>query len=203
MACLVLLVGCGPKSYKHDADEKVYSFVDSRWEPEFGRQANYRITGATPSPNDIDIDQVEQIEKSVSDTGILTIPQAATIALARNRDYHLQKELLYTMTLDMRLIRHSYETQLFGGGTALYSNDGMKARVDGHVRRQCGSASAAGQRPTRRPRAVDPGGAQRLVPDPHPLPFPEADHRLRCRSLPRSIGAAGDGAECGPPCGGS
>ncbi len=129
IACLVLLVGCGPKSYKHDADEKVYGFVDSRWEPEFGPQANYRITGATPSPNDIDIDQVEQIEKSVSETGTLTIPQAATIALARNRDYHLQKELLYTMTLDMRLIRHSYETQLFGGGTALYSNDGTNERV--------------------------------------------------------------------------
>ncbi|MDY0355541.1 MAG: TolC family protein [Sedimentisphaerales bacterium] len=129
IACLVLVIGCGPKSYKHDADERVYGFVDSRWEPEFGPQANYRITGAAPSANDIDIDQVEQIEKVVVQTGILTIPQAATIALARNRDYHLQKELLYTMTLDMRLIRHSYETRLFGGGTALYSNDGRNERV--------------------------------------------------------------------------
>ncbi len=129
LAGVVLLAGCGPQSYKHDADEQVYKFVDSKWEPEFGPRANYRITGTPPSPNDIDIEQVARIEKVVSETGILTIPQAATIALARNRDYHLQKELLYTMTLDMRLIRHTYEMQFFGGGEALYSNDGTNERV--------------------------------------------------------------------------
>ena len=126
---VVLLVGCGPKSYKHDADEQVYRFIDNRWEPEFGPRANYRITGAPAAPNDIAMEQVAFIEKVVSETGLLTIPQAVTIALARNRDYHLQKELLYTTTLDMRLIRHTYEMQLFGGGTALYSNDGTNERA--------------------------------------------------------------------------
>ncbi|RPJ22431.1 MAG: TolC family protein [Planctomycetaceae bacterium] len=48
------------------------------------------------------------------------------ITTARNREYHLQKELLYTLALDMRLVRHAYETQLFGGGTALYSNEKIR-----------------------------------------------------------------------------
>jgi len=126
---IVLLAGCGPKSYKHDADEQVYKFVDSKWEPEFGPRANYRITGAPATPNDIDVEQVARVEKIVSETGVLTVPQAAMIALACNRDYQLAKELLYTTTLDMRLIRHTYEMQFFGGGTALYSNDGLNERV--------------------------------------------------------------------------
>ncbi len=129
LAGIVLLTGCGPRSYKHDADKQVYRFVDNRWEPEFGPRANYRITGAPPAPNDITVEQVAFVEKVVSETGLLSIPQAATIALARNRDYQLQKELLYTTTLDMRLIRHTYEMQFFGGGTALYSNDGTNERT--------------------------------------------------------------------------
>jgi outer membrane protein TolC len=126
---LALLAGCGPKNYKQNADDEVYQFVDRRWEPEFGPRANYRITGAAPAPNDLDVEQVVRIEKTVSDTGILTIPQAAAIATVHNREYHLQKELLYTMALDMRLVRHAYETQLFGGGTAFYANDGTDERV--------------------------------------------------------------------------
>ena len=129
IACLALQVGCGPKNYKQDADEQVYKFIDSKWEPEFGPRANYRITGAPAAPNDIDAERVASTERLVSDTGILTIPQAAALATAHNRDYHLQKELLYTMALDMRLVRHAYETQLFGGGTALYSNDGTDESV--------------------------------------------------------------------------
>ncbi|MBN1360931.1 MAG: TolC family protein [Sedimentisphaerales bacterium] len=126
---LIVLGGCARKNYKRDADEQVYRFVDRQWKPEFGARANYRVTGAPPAPNDIDEEQLARIERVVSDTGVLTVSQAATLALARNRDYHLQKELLYTMTLDMRLIRHSYETQWFGGGTALYSDDGTTRSV--------------------------------------------------------------------------
>jgi outer membrane protein TolC len=124
-----LFAGCGPKSYKHDADEQVYKFVDSKWESSFGPRANYRITGSPAAPNDIDVEQVARLEKIVAETRILTIPQAATFALACNRDYQLQKELLYTTTLDMRLIRHTYELQFHGGGTTMYSNDGTNERV--------------------------------------------------------------------------
>ncbi len=129
MAGLALLAGCGPKNYKQNADEEVYKFVDRHWDPEFGSRANYRIAGAPPSPNDLDAERIAGIEKTVTDTGVLTIPQAAALATAHNRDYHLQKELLYTMALDMRLVRHAYETQLFGGGSLLYFDDGRDGRV--------------------------------------------------------------------------
>ncbi len=125
LACLggfVVLAGCGPKSYKQDADNRVYNFVDRHWEPQFGPQANYRITGAPPSPNDLDAELVAAIERIVSDTKVLTIPQAVAITTVHNREYHLQKELLYALGLDVRLVRHAYETQLFGGGTAFYTN---------------------------------------------------------------------------------
>jgi len=129
LAAVVLWAGCGPKNYKRDADERVYRFIDGRWEPQFGPRANYRIKGAPPGPNDISEERATAIEQAVSQAGLLSIPQAATLALARNRDYQLQKELLYTTTLDMRLIRHLYEMQWFGGGTALYSNDGDNERI--------------------------------------------------------------------------
>ena len=134
LGALLVLAGCGPKNYKRDADEQVYRFIDAQWEPEFGPRANYRVTGAPPSPNDIDPDLVSAIERMVSDTKILTIPQAVAIATVHNREYHLQKELLYTMALDMRLVRHAYETQLFGGGAALYTNDTRQGmRHEGYV----------------------------------------------------------------------
>ena len=50
--------------------------------------------------------------------GVLTLPRAVAIATANNREYQIQKELLYTTALDQRLVRHGYETQLFGGGSA-------------------------------------------------------------------------------------
>ncbi len=126
---VVTLAGCGRKNYKRDADEQVYRFVDSQWQPEFGPRSNYRVTGAAPAPNDIDDEQVARILQVVSETGTLTISQAAALATARNRDFQLQKELLYTTALDMRLVRHAYETQWFGGGTALYSDDGTGTRT--------------------------------------------------------------------------
>ncbi|MCU0913652.1 MAG: TolC family protein [Planctomycetes bacterium] len=126
---LVLLAGCGPKSYKRNADEEVYRFVDRQWQSEFGPRANYRITGAPAAPNDIDAQWLAGIEKAVTEGGVLTIPQAAALATARNREYHLQKERLYTLALDLRLVRHLYETQLFGGGRFLYFNDGTDGGV--------------------------------------------------------------------------
>lgn len=136
LACLValtVLAGCGPKNYKHDADDRAYKFIDSQWRPEFGPQANYRITGAPSSPNDLDVEQVAAIERTVSETRLLTIPQAVAIATVHNREYHLQKELLYTKALDMRLVRHAYETQLFGGGAALYASERKKGETKEEV----------------------------------------------------------------------
>ncbi|MCL5281015.1 MAG: TolC family protein, partial [Planctomycetes bacterium] len=120
---LLVLAGCGPKSYKEDADKRVYNIIEHKWDPNFGTPANYRIRDVAPGPNDL------QIENAVPASGIVTLPCALALATAHNREYQTQKEQLYTAALDLRLVRHGYETQLFGGGSALYLKDGDDAAV--------------------------------------------------------------------------
>jgi outer membrane protein TolC len=114
---LMVLAGCGPKNYKRDADEKVYNIIDRKWQPEFGSKANYRISDVSPGPNDL------QIENTIPASGVLTLPRALALATAHNREYQTQKESLYQSALQLRLVRHGYENQLFGGGSALYVKD--------------------------------------------------------------------------------
>jgi hypothetical protein len=118
LACLgglAILAGCGPKNYKQDADKKVYDIIDRTWTPEHGMKANYKISDVEPSPYDI------RADRSIPVSGVLTLQEAVAVATAHNRDYQLQKDLLYATALDQRLVRHGYEWQLFGGGNAFYS----------------------------------------------------------------------------------
>jgi len=120
LACLgglILLAGCGPKNYKRDADDKVYDIIDRNWQPEFGSKANYRISDVAPGPNDI------QVTNAIPASGVLTLPHALSLATAHNSSYQTQKERLYKVALDLQLVEHRYETQLFGGGSALYGNN--------------------------------------------------------------------------------
>ena len=114
---LCCLAGCTHQNYKTEADEQVYRIIDQKWKDEFGSKANYRISDVTPSPNDI------QIEKTISSGGVLSLAQAVAIGTAHNRDYQIQKELLYTTALDLRLTRHIFETQYFGGFSGGYDAD--------------------------------------------------------------------------------
>ncbi len=116
-AGLCALNGCGHQDYKKDADERVYKIIDRKWKDEFGVKANYKISDTIPSPNDI------QIEKAVPASGILTLPQAISIATAYNREYQTQKEELYIKALDLRLTRHEFETQFFGNTSGGYAAD--------------------------------------------------------------------------------
>ncbi len=124
-----LSMACSPEKYKADADERVYDIIDSKWDSTMGSKANYRVSDTEPGPDDI------RIEKTVP-SGVLTIERAVALAAAYNRDYHLQKELLYTMALDQRLIQHYFEFMPFGGGKVEYSstdqddpNFGLSERV--------------------------------------------------------------------------
>jgi outer membrane protein TolC len=114
---LVVLAGCGPKNYKEDADRRVYDIIDRKWDPEFGTKANYRISDVAPGPNDI------QIENAVPLSGVVTLPYALSLATAHNRKYQTEKDRLYKAALDLRLVEHQFETQLFGGGSLLYGNN--------------------------------------------------------------------------------
>ncbi|MEN6425488.1 MAG: TolC family protein [Phycisphaerales bacterium] len=115
--------GCSNHHYKADADKKVYDLIDAQWDPSFGQKANYRISDVTPSPDDVQIDRDAPIPS------VLTLPRAVAIATANNREYQAQKELLYTTALNQRLVRHGYETQLFGAGSLLYSNNGTDESI--------------------------------------------------------------------------
>lgn len=133
LCCFVIflsLAGCRSKeNYKADADERVYKIVDEKWQDDFGGRANYRISDVAPGPNDI------RIERTIVASDILTLAEAVAIATVYNRDYQLQKELLYNMALDLRLTRHDFENQYFGGGSGGYNSDdenetiGLEANV--------------------------------------------------------------------------
>jgi outer membrane protein TolC len=114
---LCCLAGCARQNYKAEADEQVHRIIDQKWQDEFGTKANYRISDVTPSPNDI------QIEKTIPSGGVLSLAQAVAIGTAHNREYQNQKELLYTTALDLRLTRHIFETQYFGGFSGGYNAD--------------------------------------------------------------------------------
>jgi outer membrane protein TolC len=126
LAGLLSLTGCkSPADYKAEADKTVYNIIDKKWQDDFGSKANYKISDTQPSPNDL------KVEKAIPTSGILTIQQAVAIATAHNRQYQLEKELLYTMALDLRLSRHEFETTFFGRGEGGYAtadgDDGVGA----------------------------------------------------------------------------
>ncbi|MEN6336898.1 MAG: TolC family protein [Phycisphaerales bacterium] len=118
LAFVALVTGCPQHNYKAEADKQAYDIIDAQWDPSFGSKSNYRVSDVAPSPNDVSIDRYAPIPS------VLTLSRAVAIATANNREYQNQKELLFTTALDQRLVRHGYETQLFGGGSLLYSHDG-------------------------------------------------------------------------------
>lgn len=121
---LMTLAGCGPKNYKQDADERVYKIIDRKWEPQFGPKTNYRISDVPAEPDAI------QISRAVPSSGVVSLPHAAALATAHNREYQTQREALYLSALNQRLVRHGYETQLFGGGSGLYERDDRDEAVE-------------------------------------------------------------------------
>lgn len=117
LTCLCSWLGCAQHNYKKEADDQVYNIIDRKWDEDFGTKNNYKISDTVPSPNDI------QIEGEVTSFGVLTLPQAVALATAHNREYQTQKEELYIKALDLRLTRHEFEYQFFGGVSGGYNAD--------------------------------------------------------------------------------
>jgi len=121
--------GCAEHNYKKEADDQVYNIIDQKWDEDFGTKNNYKISDTEPSPNDI------QIEKRIPSFGVLTLPQAVALATAYNREYQTQKEELYIKALNLRLTRHEFEYQFFGGASGGYNADrndsavGVESRI--------------------------------------------------------------------------
>jgi len=123
------LAGCATDTskYKTEADEKVYGIIEQKWADDFGSQTNYRISDTVAGPNDI------QIERTVPASGVLTLPQAVAMATAHNRQYQLEKELLYITALDLRLARHDFEPWFFSGGREGYGKEGNSEGIGGEA----------------------------------------------------------------------
>ncbi len=113
-----ILTGCSQPDYKGKADETVYNIIDRKWQDDYGSKANYKISDVEPSANDINIERI------IPACGVLTLAQAVQIATAHNRQYQLEKELLYISALDLSLARHVFETQFFGVARGEYTKDG-------------------------------------------------------------------------------
>ena len=126
-AALFSLAGCSQHDYRAEADKTVYNIIDQKWQDDFGSRANYRISDVAPSPNDI------KIEKVIPPSGILTLPQAVAIATAHNRQYQLEKEILYTTALDLTLFRHELEPWFFSGAREGYGKEGSTEGVGGEA----------------------------------------------------------------------
>jgi len=129
LVALCALAGCAsdPYEYKAEADEKVYGIIEQKWTDDLPSPANYRISDVTPGPNDI------QIERVVPPDGVLTLPHAVALATAHNRQYQLEKELLYVMALDLRLARHEFEPWFFSGGREGYGKEGNDEGIGGEA----------------------------------------------------------------------
>lgn len=131
----LLLAGCTTDLSKtvDQTDAQVYKVIDNQWADGVGPKTNYRISGTVLEPV-----SMHAIDMSISETGILTLPQSVTLATVNNRQYQTEKETLYLTALDFSDIRHLYEPMPFLGSVgefrktdskesrAIYGNTGFE-----------------------------------------------------------------------------
>lgn len=125
LCCVVLayMPGCSlsPDKVKDEADSDVYNIIGSKWDKDFGEKTNFKVSDTEPSDNAI------QIERAIPESGVLGLEHAVSLATAHNRQYQTEKENLYQQALDLRLIRHRYEPNLFSRSAGGYSRQGDNA----------------------------------------------------------------------------
>jgi outer membrane protein TolC len=109
----VIAAGCSREHYKSEADDEVYKIINNKWQKDFGKKANYKVSDVPASPNDVEAEAVT--------SGIISLSDAVARATASNRDYQKQKESLYLTALDLTLARHQFARQWFGTIDASYN----------------------------------------------------------------------------------
>ncbi|MCI0499205.1 MAG: TolC family protein [Planctomycetales bacterium] len=114
LAGLLALCGCGPTPEEAalDTDRRAYRAID-RAMSRAGMEQNdyYRVD----DPNDRQVARVEPPE-----TGVLTLSQAAAMAVSNNREYLLERDNLYTLATGVTEIQHLYEPIPIGFGQTGY-----------------------------------------------------------------------------------
>ena len=109
----VIAAGCSREHYKSEADDEVYKIINNKWQKDFGKKANNKVSDVPASPNDVEAEAVT--------SGIISLSDAVARATASNRDYQKQKESLYLTALDLTLTRHQFARQWFGTIDASYN----------------------------------------------------------------------------------
>ncbi|MBN1817969.1 MAG: TolC family protein [Sedimentisphaerales bacterium] len=107
--CLMLAGGCesAPEAYKDEADQFAYSAIDAQWDNQFGLKTSVDIDEPRLSR------EPETIRAMLPEDGKMSLPMAVAIATKNNRQYQTEKEDLYRVALDLRLVRHIYEPNPF------------------------------------------------------------------------------------------
>ncbi|MBN1123680.1 MAG: TolC family protein [Sedimentisphaerales bacterium] len=113
--CLLLTTGCEstPEAYKAEADHFAYNAIEAQWDRQFGLKTNLNIDEPRLSR------EPEMIKTMLPEDGKMSLPMAVAIATKNNRRYQTEKENLYRVALDLRLVRHIYEPNpfaVFGAG---------------------------------------------------------------------------------------
>ena len=123
LLCICCVAGCSTEKYKSEADDEVYSIIDSKWRDDYGARANYKISDVKPLAGDID-------PNTLVTSGKLSLAEAVTLATAQNRTYQSRKELLYVKALDLTGQRQDFKGRFFGLASAGYTHNSAGESVD-------------------------------------------------------------------------
>ena len=121
MCCLTIvavIAGCGPSPQQaiERVDTDVYDIINRKWDGKFGPETTYKLRDTNSAEDTI------EAEKSIPESRIVTLAHAVALATSNNRQYQTQKDAVYLKALDLRLVRHEFELQYFGGGFGLYNH---------------------------------------------------------------------------------
>jgi len=126
LATFMVIAGCSlrPEQVKEQADTDVYSIIDRKWDEKFGLKTNFRISDTTPVADAV------RVDRAIGESGVLTLEHAVALATNHNRQYQTEREALYLKALDLRLVRHRYEPNIFGRGSGGLSRRGEDATAE-------------------------------------------------------------------------
>lgn len=137
----LVLTGCTAASYKKWADNEVFGILRKKASkvPNSGQA----ILDITPPPPV----RMEELRKNVGkveflgdrafieeNARVLSLADALNFAVHRNRNYLLQKELVYLAALDLTLTRQQYTPIFAGGGSSTLDSTKVQTGVNNLVR---------------------------------------------------------------------
>ncbi|WP_395717481.1 TolC family protein [Prosthecobacter sp.] len=137
----LVLTGCTAASYKKWADKEVFGILRKKASkvPNSGQA----ILDITPPPPV----RMEELRKNVGkveflgdrafieeNARVLSLADALNFAVHRNRNYLLQKELVYLAALDLTLTRQQFTPIFAGGGSGMLDSTKVQSGVNNLVR---------------------------------------------------------------------